>query len=151
MISLLVAVALLSPATLVNAVAGQMTGRPGTQVSIDMSVCEPDVYGCADIAGNVIHVEPSVMFVLNRLAAKAKVRPSVGALALLVFCHEARHVRGTRSESVAERWAVANAPVAARLMGASKSWIERMRPWVWWMHLFTTGQPLPQRVPSDRP
>lgn len=117
---------------IVLAVAAMLTGRPGTQLSTDMTVC-PDHsadFGCADLRGNVIHMRPYLAAMLTNLDS---VQPYQAAAAVYTFAHEARHVRGTMSERVAERWAIYHAPVVARLLGASPEWVARMRPWVrWW-------------------
>lgn len=118
---------------IVLTVAAMLTGRPGTQLA-DNTVCPvvygQKAYGCADIPGNVIHIRNDLMWMLPKLE---QTQPYQAALAVLVFCHEARHVRGTTDERIAERWAVAHAVTVARLLGASRAWAERMRPWIrWW-------------------
>lgn len=123
-------------------VAAMLTGRPGTQISTDLSMCPRFAgrgsIGCADIPGNVIHLEAGQVGLLERLAASQRVQPYLGALALLAFCHEARHVRGTIDERVAERWAVWHAPIVARLLGASYDWTQAMRRWIPYWHRETT-------------
>ena len=110
-------------------VAVMMSGRPGTQIQ-DLSVCPKGVYGCADIQGNIIHMRPDLAAMLPRLN---EIQPYQAALAVIVFCHEAKHLTGLLDERITQRWAVYHAPIIARLLGATKEWVARMRPWLkWW-------------------
>lgn len=121
---------------LVLAVAAMLTGRPGTQVA-DLTGCGPRVDGCADIAGNVIHLDPSLELLLERAATA---QPYLVAQAVLVFGHEARHLHGTgyapgsrRDEAACDRWAAAHLYRIARLLGASDRRARAMLRWVpWW-------------------
>ncbi len=100
------------------AVAAMLTGRTGTAVSTDMHVCPADL-GCADIPGNIIHLQPRF---LSSLGDIADADQWSACRAILVFAHEARHVRGTRNESTASAWAKSHVYRVARLLGASDSW-----------------------------
>lgn len=119
---------MIAPVILV--VAAMFTGHPGTQVSTDMSMCKGD-YGCADISGHVIHMQGDLVEYLNWVARGKPADPRLTALAVFVFCHEARHVRGTTNEWVADQWAKSHSVTALRLLGASKPWAVSLRPLVW--------------------
>ena len=113
------------PTPTVLKVASMLTGKQGTVVTSDMSA-QPECYGYADIRGKIVHMRGYLIAMLNHLEP---VQPYQGALAVLIFSHEARHVRGAKDEGTAWRWAVGHAYVVARLLGASKGWADRMRPW----------------------
>ena len=115
-----------APAPAVVDAAVRMTGRSDAAVVSDVSV-QPSDYGYADISGGIIHLRGYLLAMLND---PERAQPYQAALAVLIFCHEARHVRGTQNERVAERWAVAHAYRAARLLGASEQWSRAMLRWI---------------------
>lgn len=118
---------------LVLAVAAMLTGKPGTQIvpNGDCPIIEHQLAdGCADIQGNVIHMRPDLAAMLTHLSTT---QPYQSSWAVYVFCHEARHVRGTTNEKVADRWALAHVYRVARLLGASDKQARRMLYWLpWW-------------------
>ena len=110
--------------------ASMLTGRPGTVVSTDMTVCPATAYGCADIRGNVIHMRPDLVQYLNLVVEGRPASGYMTALAAFVFGHEARHVRGTYSERVADAWAKSHAVTIVRLLGGERLWAVSLRPLV---------------------
>lgn len=124
--------AAVDPSETVAALSARLTGRPGTVVSADLpAVCaQRDDWGCADVHGNVIYLRGDLLVYLNRISAGEYVQPYLGAQAVMTFAHEARHVRGTLDEAVAETWAYWHAPVIARLLGATRRWTADMRRWL---------------------
>lgn len=109
----------------VDALAERLTGRVGTTVVGQLPAeCAGD-YGCADIDGNRIYMRGDLLVTLDRTAT---MQPYLAALAVFVFCHEARHVRGTYNERVADAWAISHVYRVARLLGADDQrawWILR--------------------------
>lgn len=108
-------------------VAAMLTGRPGTQVSPDMSVCAPKTYGCAEVAAGVIHMEPYLVAMLRDLE---HVQPYQASLAVFVFGHEATHLRGVLNESKCDTWSAAHVYRIARLLGADDRRARLMLRWL---------------------
>src|SRR5262249_5711626 len=111
--------------------AERLTGLPGTLASGNMpaecrTIDGADL-GCADIAGRVIYMRPDLLSMLDRLN---DVQPYQTALAVLVFCHEAAHVRFGPDEARAELWARWHAYRVARLLGATEPRARAILKWV---------------------
>lgn len=142
MVLLLIAVFFVSKSyATTTTVASQLTGRPGTVVVSDMSAPrQQDDYGYADVAGNIIHMQPWIVSFLNRIEMHDRtLAPSSAALAVFVLCHEARHIRDLtlidrestpEDEEIADKWAKYNAYSTARHLGASKAQADKMRKWI---------------------
>jgi len=111
-------------------VAERLTDRPGTILVGGLPAeCAGD-YGCADLDGNRIFLRPDLAVTLDHAATW---QPYLVALAVFVFCHEARHVQGTYDEKVADRWAVAHVYRVTRLLGADDRQARAVDRWTrWW-------------------
>jgi hypothetical protein len=109
-------------------VAAMLVGHP-TTISTDMTMC-PNAYGCADIPGHVIHMQPDLVEYLNLVVEGRPASTYMTALAVLVFAHEARHVHGELNEWRATQWAKSHSVTALRLLGAAKPWAVGLRPFV---------------------
>lgn len=139
-LALALALAVPSPvAPRVTEVASMLTGRPGTQVVPDVSA-QPEDWGYADIPGNIIHLRPDLAALLNDVTVG---QPFQVARAVLLYCHEARHVRGTRSERIAELWALHHVYVVSRLLGAPPARARAINRWAPYWDAFLRGLPIP--------
>lgn len=118
-------------------VAALLSGRPGTQVDFDMTVCAKTSIACADVPRNAMHLRGDQFVYLYKLVEHRPVQPYLGALAVLSFCHEAGHLRGL-GERGAEKFAVQQSYDAALLLGASPRWARAMRRWIPFWHRQTS-------------